>query len=300
MATGFIGTGHMGNPIARRLIAAGHQLVVHDLNERSAANLLELGAEWAESPRDVAERCELLFMSLPGPPEVRTVMLAAEGVLAGAKPGTVVFDLSSNSPPVVRELAQHAAEQGVSFLDSPVSGGTGGAENGTLSVMVGGDHAAFESHRAVLEAFGGNIFHLGAPGQGTYVKLMNNMLLLSFNCLLDEALVVGAKAGIDPETLHQVMSVSSSRSLVGSMPHLFERRFDNASFTLALASKDVNLAVAVGVELGVPMPVASAAAQVLQWAKGSGLAAMSPQAVLLQYERAAGVEIRKRKPVEET
>jgi len=292
MATGFIGVGHMGNPMARRLIAAGHQLVVHDLNEAAAANLIELGAEWAESPRAVAERCALLFMSLPGPPEVRAVVLGADGVLAGAQPGSVVFDLSSNAPSVARELAARAGEQGVTLLDSPVSGGTIGAERGTLSVMVGGSKDAFDKHRGALDAIGGNVFYLGDVGCGSVVKLMNNMLLLSFNCLLDEALVTGVKAGIDAETLHSVFSVSSSNGIVGAVPGLLRRRFDNPTFTLALASKDVNLAVAAGVELGVPMPVAAAAAQVLQWAKGNGLGTQAPAAVLLQYEQAAGVEVR--------
>ncbi|HZU76220.1 MAG TPA: NAD(P)-dependent oxidoreductase [Dehalococcoidia bacterium] len=296
MPTGFIGTGHMGNPMARRLIGAGHQLVVHDLNEAAAANLIELGAQWAGSPREVAERCELIFLSLPGPPEVRQVVLGEDGVLPAARPGTVIFDLSSNAPETVRDLARRASERDVTFLDSPVSGGTVGAERGTLAVMVGGDRAAFEAHRGALEAIGGNVFHLGDSGAGAIVKLMNNMLILSFNCLLDEALVVGQKAGIDPETLHSVLSVSSSAPVLSPMPRLFDRRFDEPTFTLALASKDINLAVQAGTELGVPMPVASAAGQVFQWAKGNGLGGKSPQGVLLQYERAAGVEIRRKEP----
>lgn len=291
MKLGFIGTGHIGNPMAKNLIKAGHQLVVHDLREETAANLIELGATWAGSPRAVAEQCQVVFMSLPGPPEVQTVMLGHGGVLEGASAGTVVFDLSSNAPQMVRLIGERAREQGVTFLDSPVSGGVTGAEKATLAVMVGGDRAAFDAHRELLDAIGSNVFHLGELGAGSVVKLMNNMVNLVFGLVMDEALVTGLKAGIAPELLHQVLSVSSAGALVDRMPGLFRRRFDAPTFTLTLGAKDCGLAVAAGRELGVPMPVAAAAEQVYLWAKGLGLGDKAPAAALLVYERAAGVEV---------
>jgi 3-hydroxyisobutyrate dehydrogenase-like beta-hydroxyacid dehydrogenase len=291
MDVGFIGLGNMGNPIARNLIRAGHQLVVHDLRESAGANLIELGARWAESPKAVAEQCRVIFTSLPGPPEVERVVLGPDGVLAGAAHGSVLFDLSSNAPPVIRRIAAQAADHGVTVLDAPVSGGVSGAEKATLAVMVGGERTAFEAHRELLGAIGANVFHLGPVGNGSIVKLMNNLIALSIGPLLDEAVVVGAKAGIPPATLFEVMSVSSAGPLVRGLPRLFRRNFEDASFALALARKDVGLAVAAGRDLGVPMPVAAAVEQVYEWAKGNGLGDKNSLATLLLYERAAGVEI---------
>ena len=288
---GFIGTGNIGNPMARNLVRAGHQLVVHDRRESASANLVELGARWADTPKAVAEQCRVLFMSLPGPPEVESVMTGPDGVLEGAGPGTVVFDLSSNSPTGIRALAARAREQGVTLLDSPVSGGVGGAEKATLAVMVGGHKPAFDAHRNLLEAIGTNVFYLGDVGAGCTVKLMNNLLALSIGTLLDEALVVGTKAGIPPETLHQVMSVSSAGPLVRGVPRLLAREFDAPTFSLALAAKDIGLAIGLGRELGVPMPVAAAIEQVYLWAKGAGLGDKNSLATLLLYEQAAGVTV---------
>ena len=291
MEIGFIGTGRMGNPMARNLIKAGHQLVVHDLREEAAANLVELGARWVESPRAVAEQCGVLFTSLPGPPEVERVVLGPDGILDGARPGTVLFDLSSNAPPAIRAIAALAREQGVTVLDAPVSGGVSGAEKGTLAVMVGGDRAAFEAHRPLLEAIGANIFHLGDVGAGSTVKLMNNLIALAIGPLLQEAVVVGAKAGIAPQTLFEVFSVSSSGPLVRGLPRLFQRQFDDPTFALALAAKDVGLAVATGRDLGVPMPMAATAEQLYLWAKGRGLGDKNSLATLLLYEEAAGITV---------
>ena len=291
MEIGFIGTGRMGNPMARNLIKAGNSLVVHDLNEASAANLIELGARWAGSPRAVAEQCGVVFTSLPGPPEVEAVALGPEGIFAGARPGTVLFDLSSNAPPVIRAIAERGCERGITVLDAPVSGGVSGAEKGTLAVMVGGDRAAFETHRALLDAIGANVFHLGDVGAGSAVKLMNNLIALSIGPLLQEAVVVGTKAGIAPEVLHQVFSVSSAGPLVRGLPRMFRREFDEPTFALKLAAKDVGLAVALGRDLAVPMPVAAAVEQVYAWAKGNGLGEKNSLATLLLYEAAAGVEV---------
>lgn len=288
---GFVGTGHMGNPMARNLIRAGHQLTVYDLREEAAANLVELGARWAPSPRAAAERATVVFTSLPGPVEVEQVMLGKDGVIEGARPGTVVFDLSSNAPPAIRSVAARARERGVTVLDSPVSGGTSGAEKATLSVMVGGDRDAFERHRALLDAIGAHVFHLGDVGAGSVAKLMNNLIALSIGPLLDEALVTGAKAGIPPETLYEVMSVSSAGPLVRGVPRVLGRKFDDPTFSLALAAKDVGLAVGAGRDLGVPMPVAAAIEQVYLWAKGRGLADKNSLATLFLYESAAGIEL---------
>ena len=292
MRLGFIGTGNIGNPMARNLVKAGHALVVNDLREPAAANLIELGAEWADTPAKVAAGVEVIFTSLPGPVEVEHVLTAADGILAGARPGAVYFDLSTNAPSVARRLARVAAERGVTYLDAPVSGGVQGAEQATLAVMVGGDRGAFDAHRPLLEVIGKNVFHLGDVGAGCTAKLVNNLVGLAAGHLINEALVMGVKAGIDAGTLYEVMNVSSASRFVTGVPRLLERRFDEVTFSLALATKDVGLAVALGRELGVPMPTAAAAEQAMLGAVAAGYGGRASSATLLALEALASVEVR--------
>lgn len=294
MKIGFIGTGKIGNPMARSLIRAGHEVVVHDLQEAATANLIELGATWASSPAKAASDAEVVFTSLPGPVEVELVLAGLDGILAGARRGTVYFDLSSNLPSVARRLAGVAAERGVTYLDSPVSGGVAGAEQGTLAVMVGGDRQAFDRYRPLLEAIGKNVFHLGDVGAGCVTKLVNNLIGLGAQHLINEALVAGVKAGVDARTLYEVMNVSSAKSFVQGIPRLLERRFDEAPFTLKLTAKDVGLAVAMGRELGVPMPASAATEQAMLAAVATGLGGKAMNATMLYLEALAGVEVHDR------
>ena len=292
MRLGFIGTGKIGNPMARNLIGAGHELVVNDLRPAACANLLELGATWAESPAAVAEQTGVIFTSLPGPLEVEAVLTGPTGILAGAQPGSVYFDLSTNAPSVARRLAALAAERGVTYLDAPVSGGVSGAEKATLAVMVGGDRATFDSHRPLLEAIGANVFYLGDVGAGCTAKLANNLIALGVSHLLNESLVMGVKAGIDAQTLYEVMNVASASRFVQGVPRLLERHFDEPTFTLALAAKDVGLAVALGREHGVPMPASAAIEQALLAAVASGHGERASSASMLWLESLTGIEAR--------
>jgi 3-hydroxyisobutyrate dehydrogenase-like beta-hydroxyacid dehydrogenase len=299
MRLGFIGTGKIGNPMARNLIGAGHELVVNDLQPDATANLIELGALWAESPAAVAAQTGVIFTSLPGPAEVEAVLTGPGGILAGAQPGAVYFDLSTNAPSAARRLAAVAADHGVTYLDAPVSGGVSGAEQATLAVLVGGDRATFDAHRPLLEAIGANVFHLGDVGAGCTAKLVNNLIALGVSHLLNEALVMGVKAGIDARTLYEVMNVSSASRFVQGVPRLLERRFDEPTFTLALAAKDVGLAVALGREHTVPMPASAAVEQALLAATVAGHGGRASSASMLWLESLAGVEARDRVAVEE-
>jgi 3-hydroxyisobutyrate dehydrogenase-like beta-hydroxyacid dehydrogenase len=296
MRIGYIGTGKIGNPMARSLIRAGHTMAVHDLNEAATANLIELGATWAESPAAAARNAEVVFTSLPGPVEVEAALTGENGILEGTAPGTIYVDLSSNLPSHARRMAALAAEHGVKYLDSPVSGGVAGAEAATLAVMVGGDAAAFETARPLLEAIGSNVFHLGDVGAGCIAKLVNNLIGLGTMHLINEALVAGVKAGVDARTLYEVMNVASAKAVVQSVPRLLERRFEVAPFTLKLTTKDIGLAVQMGNELGVPMPASAAIAQTLLAACAEGLGPMAMNASLLYLEKLAGVEVRDREP----
>ncbi len=270
MDVGFIGTGKIGNPICANVIKGGHRVVVHDLIEEHTANLIELGAAWAESPAAAAAQSEVVLMSLPGPPEVEAVLRGPEGVLEGAQPGTTVFDLSTNLPSTIRRLAERAAERGVALLDSPVSNGVAGAERAELAVMVGGDRAACDQYKPLLDCIGNNVFHMGELGMGALTKIVNNMVGITSRQVLIEAAVLAEKAGLDPRRAHEVMSTASARPYVGGMPEMLERNYDESTFFLQWAAKDVSLAVQVAREEGMPLPLASAAADYLFRAKNRG------------------------------
>ena len=292
MRLGFIGTGHMGNPIARHLIRAGNELVVFDRRPEASANLIELGAAWGESASGVASQVEVVFTSLPGPPEVDEAVLGDEGILAGARAGTVHVDLSSNLPSSVRRLARIEASRSVTFLDAPVSGMVTGAEAGTLAVFVGGDAKAFEVVQPLLSTFGGNVFHVGGTvGMGNIVKLSNNLMTIASGLLVYEALALGVKAGLDAQKLYEMWNVSSSSRYVQGVPRMLERQWDDPSFALALAAKDLGLAVESGRELAVPLTVTAAASQLYTRAVARGLGGKSPQAVLQVVEEEAGTKI---------
>ena len=288
---GFIGTGNIGNPMARNLIKAGHQLVIYDLRPEVMENLLELGAESAQSCAEVASRCSVVFSSLPGPPEIEAAITSADGILAGASPGDIHVDLSSNSITTVRRLAQLESDAGVSYIDAPVTGGVPGAEAGTLTVLGSGDPEAFERVRPLLDNIGSNVFHLGEAGAGCLFKLLNNVIILCGNQIVQEALVLGTKAGLDPEDLVEKLRLGTARPYMGLAPYLLGKRFDNPSFTLRLAEKDVSLAIEAARANQVPMPVANAAHQTYLRALSAGLGEQSFLATLQAIEAAAGHEI---------
>ncbi len=286
---GFIGLGQIGNPMCANVIRGGHRVVVHDLAEERAANLIELGADWAESPAEVASQSEVVLTSLPGPPEVTAVLRGADGILEGAAPGLICFDLSTNLPSTVRLLAECAAEHGVTLLDSPVSNGVQGAIDATLAVMVGGDEAAFKQYQPVLECIGSNVYHMGDLGMGALTKITNNMVAIGSMQLLIEATVIAEAAGLDARRAYEVMSVASAQHYVRDMPMLLERDFDDATFFLQWAAKDVSLAVQVAREQGVPSPIASAASDMLNRARSRGYGLKSVMATLLSAEEDAGL-----------
>ncbi|MEJ0067820.1 MAG: NAD(P)-dependent oxidoreductase [Pseudomonadota bacterium] len=174
MQVGFIGVGTMGAGMAANLQKAGHKLVINDLTRQAASHHLAAGGIWAETPKAVAEQCEVVFCSLPTPADVELVALGADGVLAGFKKGSALFDLSTNSPTVVRQIAAKFAEQGVHMMDAPVSGGPKGAKSGKLAIWVGGDKAVFERHKALLDAMGDQASYVGPIGAGSVAKLVHN------------------------------------------------------------------------------------------------------------------------------
>ncbi len=291
MKVGFIGTGHMGNPMVGHLIDAGHELIVHDERPSVTANLTARGASWADSPAAVADACRVVFTSLPGPPQIDAVTRGDNGLLRAARPGDIHVDLSSNSVAMVRQIAASATEHNVRYLDSPVTGGVPGAEKGTVSFLASGDQEAVETVRPLFECMGEQIFYLGEAGNGCIIKLVNNIMVLCTGQFMQEGIVLAAKAGVDPELLDEVLRASTARPFIGLMPYVLGRRFDNPSFTLALAEKDVRLALESADDLAVPMPLTAAAHATYQQALDAGLGDKSFIATLETLEAAADIDV---------
>lgn len=297
MNLGFIGTGTMGNPMAKNLVAAGHSLAVFDVRAEVTQELEGLGARRAANPKEVARASQMVFTSLPGPAEVRDVVLGEGGILEGAARGTIYVDLTTNSPTVARQVARECARRGVDMLDSPVSGGVYGARTRTLCLMVGGEKAVFEQARPVLEAIGNKVVYTGSSGTGCICKIVNNMIVLSLAWLIGEAFTLGVKAGADLKSLYTVVSQSSGKTWAmenGLKYTLFKGRLEPPAFRLLLAAKDIGLATALGRELNLPLELANLVEQKYQEALGRGWGERTSDAVACLQEERAGVQLRER------
>jgi 3-hydroxyisobutyrate dehydrogenase-like beta-hydroxyacid dehydrogenase len=294
MQVGFIGLGTMGAHMARNLQKAGTRLVVHDARRAAAEPHLAGGAVWAETPRNMAEQCEVVFTSLPGPPEVEAVALGSDGLLSGMRKGAAYFDLSTNSPTVVRRICAAFAERGVHMLDAPVSGGPKGAESGKLALWVGGERAIFDRHKALLDAMGDRARYVGPIGAGSVAKLVHNCAGYALQTVLAEVFTLGVKGGVDPLALFEAVRQGATgrrRTFDGLIDQFLPNTYDPPAFALRLAHKDVTLATALGRELGVPMRLSSMTLEEMTEALNRGWAGRDSRvAMLLQQER-AGVSI---------
>ncbi len=256
MQVGFIGLGTMGASFATNIQKAGYDLIVHDIARQAAQRHIDAGAKWADSPRALAEQCDVVLTSLPGPPEVRAVATDAEtGLLAGMKPGSVFYDLSTNSPAVVREIHAEFAAKGVHMLDAPVSGGPKGAASGKLAIWVGGDEDVFNANRAPLDAMGDAVRYIGAIGAGSVAKLVHNSAGYAIQSAIGEIFAVGVKAGVDPLALFEAIRMGArgrTRTFDSLADHYMINSYDPADFALKLAHKDVSLAAEMARDVGVP------------------------------------------------
>ena len=293
MKVGFIGLGMMGAGMASNLQKGGFQLVVHDLTRQAASKHLAAGAEWAESPKALAERCDVVFTSLPTPADVRRVGTGEKGLIEGFREGAAWFDLSTNAVDVVRELNGVFAAKGVQFLDAPVSGGPAGANSGKLAIWVGGDKAAFDKYAGQLNAMGDQARYIGPIGAGTIAKLTHNAASAAVNVVLSEVFTMGVKAGVEPLQLFQAI-----RQGAAGRSRLFDRMqkqfltgvYEPPDFALRLLHKDVSLACQLAREVGVPMRLTNLAHQELTEALNRGWDGRDSRvAALLQQER-AGIE----------
>lgn len=298
MKVGMIGLGGMGKPIAECIVRKGFSLTVNDVRQEQVDALVSKGAESANTPAEVASASDIVIASLPSNAASEEVALDAKGVLAGAKQGDIFIDASTISPGLIRRVHNEAAQKGVGVLDAPVSGGIEQRRDGTLTVMVGGDAATFERAKPLLQAFASNVFHVGEIGSGATVKLINNMLLATNTSALMEGLLLGVKAGLKPEIIRDVLSVSSGASRASSTLMdriLYEPTKPPAgtgpSQGLQTLSKDVRLASELAQSLSVPLMVCSAATQAWLASDAKGLQQHEMWALIEIYEELTGVRL---------
>jgi 3-hydroxyisobutyrate dehydrogenase-like beta-hydroxyacid dehydrogenase len=295
MKVGFIGVGRMGKNMAKHILEGGYDLMVHDLRKEAVAPLLENGAKWADNPRMMAQSCEVVISSLPSPIEVREIVYGDKGLMGGWKTGDIYVDMTTNSPSVIRQIAKDALTKGVAVLDAPVTGGTEGAEKGTLVIIVGGDQLQEDKIRGVLQTMGSKIVHAGDVGCGNIAKLVNNIISLSANAIMAEAFVLGVKAGVDPQILWQVASGGTANNWdLQRYPQLVFKGNFEPGFRLSLGSKDVGLALQLGREYGVPLAVGAAVEQSFLTAQAAGYGDKSVYSVIQYLEQLVGVKVRVR------
>ena len=292
MKIGFVGLGHMGAPMARNLLKAGHSLIVYDVVQRNVDALKAAGAGAANSAARAADEAELVITMLPSSPHVKTVYLGNDGVLAGVAPGVTLIDSSTIDPHTAREVAVLAAQHGNPMADAPVSGGTGGAEAGTLTFMVGGDTAVFEKIAPVLRHMGKNIVHCGESGTGQVAKICNNLLLGITMIGVSEAMNLGTALGIDAKVLAGIINTSSGRCwssdtynpYPGVMENVPAARGYTGGFGADLMLKDLGLAVDAAKLSKQPAVLGALAQQLYQMFSAQGAGGQDFSAIINLYK----------------
>jgi 3-hydroxyisobutyrate dehydrogenase len=293
MKIAFIGLGHMGAPMARNLLKSGHSLVVFDVVQKNLDALTGAGAVAAKSAKDAAAQAELVITMLPSSPHVKSVYLSEDGVLAGVAKGTTLIDSSTIDPHTAREVIAAAAEHGNPMADAPVSGGTGGAEAGTLTFMVGGTAEVFERIAPVLKQMGKNIVHCGAAGTGQVAKICNNMILGISMIAVSEAMNLGAALGIDPKVLAGIVNTSSGRCwssdtynpYPGVMENVPASRGYTGGFGADLMLKDLGLATDAAKMSKQPVMMGALAQQLYQTLSAQGAGGQDFSAVIKLYKK---------------
>jgi 2-hydroxy-3-oxopropionate reductase len=282
---GFIGLGVMGKPMARNLMKAGIELVVWSRTRASVDELAADGATAASSAREVSEKADVTILMLPDSPQVRDVLDGDDGLLAGAREGTLVIDMSTISPVVTREIAAECGERGIGWVDAPVSGGDVGAREATLSIMAGGSDEDFTRAKPLFEALGKTIVHVGPVGSGQVVKACNQVVVALTIEAVSEALVLGSKAGVDPATIIEVLSggLAANKVMEVRGRNFLEHDF-TPGFRVDLHHKDLGIALQTAREYGVALPNTAAVDQMLQALRSNGRGDRDHSALLTHIE----------------
>ena len=282
---GFIGLGIMGKPMARNLMEAGYELTVYNRSREKVDELAQEGAEAADSPREVAEQSDVVITMLPDSPEVREIVAGEDGVFEGINEGSLLIDMSTISPVVTEELAADAGKNSVGMLDAPVSGGETGAIDGALSIMVGGSEEDFERARPIFDVLGQTVVRVGEAGAGQVVKACNQIVVALVIEAVSEALVLGSKAGVDPEKIIEVLSggLAGSKVMEAKKSFFLEHDFE-PGFRVELHHKDLGIALAAGREYGAALPVTALVSQMLEALKAKGSGDRDHSAILTLIE----------------
>ena len=291
---GFVGLGIMGKPMARNLMQAGYALTVYDIVGEPVEELATEGAKPAASSAEVAATTDKIITMLPDSADSERAILGPNGVLEGAKPGSIVIDMSSISPIVSQKIAAECARQGVAMLDAPVSGGEPGAINGTLAIMVGGPQEVFDQCVDLLRVMGGNVALTGEVGAGNTTKLANQIIVALNITALSEALVLAQKAGVDPEKVFQAIrgGLAGSAVMEAKGPMMLDRNFQ-AGFRIRLHQKDLRNVLQAAQELNVPLPATALVQQMLGALVNAGESEADHSAILHFVENLADVEVKR-------
>ncbi|WP_034916640.1 2-hydroxy-3-oxopropionate reductase [Erwinia sp. 9145] len=292
MKIGFIGLGIMGKPMSKNLIKAGYSLVVRDHNPESVAELVSAGAIAADSAKAVAEQSDIIITMLPNSPQVKEVVLGENGVIDGAKPGTIVIDMSSIAPLASREIHAELAKKNVGLLDAPVSGGEPKAVDGTLSVMVGGDKELFDKCYDIMKSMAGSVVHTGDIGAGNVTKLANQVIVALNIAAMSEALTLATKAGVNPDLVYQAIrgGLAGSTVLDAKAPMVMDRNF-KPGFRIDLHIKDLANALDTSHGVGAQLPLTAAVMEMMQALRADGLGSADHSALACYYEKLAKIDI---------
>jgi 2-hydroxy-3-oxopropionate reductase len=291
---GFIGLGIMGKPMAKNLLKAGYSLLVHDIVQGPVDEVVAAGGEKAGSPKEVAEQVEMIITMLPNSPHVKEVALGENGIIDGAKKGTIYIDMSSIAPLVAQEVGKKLAEKGVVMFDAPVSGGEPKAIDGTLAVMVGGPEKEFGKVKEILDVMGGSVTLVGELGSGNTTKLANQVIVALNIAAMSEAMVLATKAGVDPEKVFNAIrgGLAGSTVLDAKVPLALEGNF-KPGFRIELHIKDLNNALETAHGIGVPIPLTGQVMEIMQALKVDGKAGDDHGGIIQFYEKLAQTEVRK-------
>ena len=294
MKIGFIGLGIMGKPMSKNLLKAGYKLVVFDIVKDALAEVVASGAEQGSSPKDVASKSDIVITMLPNSPHVKTVVLGKDGVIEGAKPGTLVVDMSSIAPLASQEVAAELGKKGIDMIDAPVSGGEPKAVDGTLAIMVGGKEEHFNKAKDILLKMGASAVLCGDIGAGNVTKLSNQIVVALNIAAMSEAYVLAAKSGVDPAKVFDAIKggLAGSTVLNAKSPMVLEGNY-KAGFRIELHIKDLQNALDTAHEIGTPIPLTSVVMEMMQALKVEGKQKDDHGGLIQFYEKMAGVKVRR-------
>lgn len=292
MKIGFIGLGIMGKPMAKNLLKAGYELIVLDFYKAAVKELVELGAESAETPSELAGKTKTIITMLPNSPHVKAVALGESGIIESAAPGTVLIDMSSIAPLASKEIAEALAVKGIEMLDAPVSGGEPKAISGTIAVMAGGKKEVFDSHYDLMMAMAASVVYVGEIGAGNIAKLCNQIVVAINIAAVSEALVLAKKAGVSPDLVYQAIrgGLAGSTVMDAKAPMMMDRNF-NPGFRIDLHIKDMNNIMDTAHSVGVPLPLASQVMEIMQAIRQDGCGVEDHSSIVKFYEKIANIEV---------